>query len=275
MNIVDTFASISACFPGGDFSLEAWRAYADAIHPALREVCEEDAAGYDFQRQIAPVLADCFRQKEKAERAHQAFLKHTAGLEERFAERLSAVDVTVVLYLGLCCGAGCAGELDGQPFVLLGLEKIVELDWCSEHAMAALIDHEVGHLWHFQQRKALAFENAALWQLYTEGVAMLVEQKLCDDPHYFHQDQGGWRDWCEAHQDALFGEYHRRVAAGESIQDFFGDWCSYQGHSDVGYFLGSVLAWHLAQNGLDALVNCTEEEVHRALEHLAVHGRGK
>lgn len=33
----------------------------------------------------------------------------------------------------------------------------------------------------------------------------------------------------------------------ESIQDFFGDWCSYQGRSDVGYFLGCQFVRHLAK----------------------------
>ena len=33
-------------------------------------------------------------------------------------------------------------------------------------------------------------------------------------------------------------EFLRRLESGESVQDFFGDWCSFEGHSDVGYFLG-------------------------------------
>ena len=33
-------------------------------------------------------------------------------------------------------------------------------------------------------------------------------------------------------------EYLRRVDKNISTQDFFGDWCSYKNHSDVGYYLG-------------------------------------
>ena len=132
--------------------------------------------------------------------------------------------------------------------------------------MAALIAHELGHLWHFQHRSTPAFGNAALWQLYTEGMAMFFEQQLAGDKHYFHQNKNGWFAWCEANRYALFAEYRRRVDAEEPVQDFFGDWCSYQGHSDVGYYLGSVLVWQLAQQHTAAeLAELTEQDVRQAL----------
>lgn len=247
MRIIDCFEGAAACFPGGSFSLEAWKAYADGILPGLTALCLEDVAGYDFDRQVLPVLQAYAAQPEKAQRAHAAFLRHAGDLEERLATLGMPVEADIVLYLGLCCGAGWATELEGRPVVLLGLEKIVELDWCDDDAMAALIFHELGHLWHFQHRSALAFQNESLWQLYTEGMAMYFEQRVMGDQHYFHQNKNGWLAWCEANRDALFAEYLRRVKAGESVQDFFGDWCSYQGYSDVGYYLGSALVWQLAQ----------------------------
>ena len=35
---------------------------------------------------------------------------------------------------------------------------------------------------------------------------------------------------------------------GESVQDFFGDWCAFEGRSDVGYYLGAELVYALAEN---------------------------
>jgi uncharacterized protein YjaZ len=173
----------------------------------------------------------------------------------------TGVEATVVMYLGLCSGAGWATEMDGRPAVLLGLEKIVELDWCDDASMSALIDHELGHLWHFQHRTKPAFADKALWQLYTEGMAMFFEQQLKGDRHFFHQNKNGWLAWCEANRDALLEEFARRVAAGESVQDFFGDWCSYQGYSDVGYYLGSVLIWRMAERcPAQALADMTQSE---------------
>ncbi|MBQ2812531.1 MAG: hypothetical protein IJE63_04700, partial [Clostridia bacterium] len=40
-------------------------------------------------------------------------------------------------------------------------------------------------------------------------------------------------------------EYLRRLDKRQSVQDFFGDWCSYNGHSDVGYYLGCKFVEHL------------------------------
>lgn len=262
MRIVDTFDRIPVCFPAGVFSLEAWKQYAASISPVLTQMCLEDMQGYDFEGMVAPVLTHYAANTAKAKQAHEAFLRHIHGLDARLCDALGQpVEATVVFYLGLCCGAGWATELDGQPAVLLGVEKIVELDWCDKMSMAALIDHELGHLWHFQQRCTPAFDSPALWQLYTEGMAMLAEQRLQGDARYFHQNKNGWLAFCDANRAALFAEYLRRVQQRESVQDFFGDWCQYQGYSDVGYYLGSTLLQHAAQGcSLQELCDMTQED---------------
>lgn len=76
---------------------------------------------------------------------------------------------------------------------------------------------EKGHVWHKQNRTA-AFpllntpKARALWQLYSEGIAMYCEQLLCDDDQFYHQNKDGWLDWC-----------------------------SYLNVSDLGYYLGCEL----------------------------------
>lgn len=67
---------------------------------------------------------------------------------------------------------------------------------------------------------------------------MLFEQLLCGDENYYHQNQNGWIDWCEKNLIELKREYLLRITNSESVQDFFGDWNSYKGHTDVGYFIG-------------------------------------
>ena len=144
------------------------------------------------------------------------------------------------------------------PMDCWNIEKIMELDWCDEISMIGLVYHELGHLWHFQNRAVPTDiktpADGALWQLYTEGVAMYCEQLLCGDDRFYHQDKDGWLEWCEDNRSRLFGEYLRRVEAGESVQDFFGDWCSLDGHSDIGYYLGAELIY-------DALKICSRSEV--------------
>lgn len=261
MKIIDTYCAACAVFSQGHFDLHVWRRYADGIAPGLAEKVEQDAYEYDYERDVLPVLERFFRSAEIRKQAHASFLSATHELQERIYKVLhTEIDVTLLLYLGLCNGAGWATDLHGRPAVLLGLEKIVELGWHTECAMAGLIYHELGHTWHMQQRhgkkEAKTPRDKALWQLYAEGVAMYCEQLLVGDFDFFHQDANGWLDWCRRNRAMLFAEYRRRVDAGESAAPFFGDWNTFLGQADVGYYLGAEIAASLAeQYGLELLAN--------------------
>ena len=140
--------------------------------------------------------------------------------------------------------------------------------------MAGLVYHELGHLWHFALRKTeTALDSPAsrgLWQLYTEGVAMYFEQLLWGDPIFYHQDRNGWLDWCKNNQGRLFREYLRRVEVKESVREFFGDWYALEGHSDVGYYLGAVLARCLTKRfGREGMLQVTLGDVMLELKEVA------
>ena len=127
---------------------------------------------------------------------------------------------------GLCNGAGWATSLDGRDAVLLGIEKIIELNWQDESAMQALIFHEIGHIWHKTYGnlypEARSEGEKSLAQLYQEGLAMVCEHILCQDDRYYHQNQNGWLDWCKENEAEIKREYLRRVDKNISTQDFFG-----------------------------------------------------
>ena len=68
----------------------------------------------------------------------------------------------------------------------------------------------------------------------------------------------------------MFAEYLRRVNTGESVQDFFGDWCAFEGHSDVGYYLGAVLCRKLLKKmSLPELCNASSESILKAMGELS------
>ena len=273
MEIIDTMDLIGRYFEGRAFSLDVWRRYAGEISPTLSAKCEADAGVYSFEADVLPVIQNALAKPDKLAAAHASFLAVTQGLEEKiWAVTGATIDAVLLLYLGLCGGAGWATELDGRPAVLLGLEKIVELDWGGEAAMAGLVTHELGHLWHFQSRKAPWFEESkpALWQLYTEGVAMFFEQELLGDPDAFHQYGPDWKTWCDAHKGELAAEFAKRVRERESVRAFFGDWQSYRGHADIGYYLGARLIRHLSQTvSRQRLLDLGPGEVFSALEYLS------
>ena len=69
---------------------------------------------------------------------------------------------------------------------------------------------------------------------------MIFEQELVGNPDYFHQNGNGWTTWCHEHLTAIA---HCFAAESPSLtretQRYFGDWVSFEGYPDVGYYLGA------------------------------------
>jgi hypothetical protein len=240
---MDTYEEMLRRFPTADFSLSAWRAYANGISGELVWKVEESIRGYFFERDVLPVVKAALADRAAMREAHESFLRTTDGLQDKMVEKLGfAPDAGLIFYLGLCSGAGWATELDGRAVVLLGVETIIELGWTGERTMCGLITHELGHCWHAAvgvlRRAAAGQGERSVLQLYREGVAMRCEQLILGDDSAYHQDRDGWLMWCRENDRALKHEFLRRVRAGESTQDFFGDWESVDSRSDVGYYLG-------------------------------------
>ena len=198
---------------------------------------------YNYENDILPVIKTVLNNHSKMSEVSRNFKIITKKLSNNITYLFdNAIDVTILLYLGMCNGAGWATTLDNEDAILLGIEKIVELDWCDEESMQALIFHEIGHIWH-KTAGTMFFpinsqkENSIL-QLYQEGIAMVCEQILLSNSQYFHQNNGNWLEWCLTNEMSIRKEYLNRLLAQKSTQDFFGDWSNYQGYSDVGYFLG-------------------------------------
>ena len=271
MKIIDTYSEIFNCFEEGKFDISLWEKYADSIFPNMSNKLKEDSKDYDFEKEILPVIQNLFKSKEKALMAHSAFIKATENLSNIASEKLGEnIDVSIVLYLGLCNGAGWATEVNGQKVILLGIEKIVELDWCSETALKGLIYHELGHVFHYKHRllkdELNNCKERSLFQLYTEGFAMYVEQLLCGDSEFYHQNTNGWLDWCKNNQKRMYQLFLTKLNNNESTQDFFGDWNSIEGKSDVGYYLGCELVKHLSlQYSLKELANLNLTTIQNAL----------
>ena len=241
MKIINTCDEIKASFFNG-FDMKIWRKYANKISKELPPKCENDAKNYDFNKQILPVMAVALN-NEKLDHVSRNFQAVIKTLNENLSKLFNKEpDINIILYLGLCNGAGWATTIDGKDTILLGVEKIIELDWGSEANMRALIFHEIGHLWHELNGKMFfpvyTKRRKALQQLYCEGVAMMCEHILCGDDEFYHQNKDDWLQWCYKNENEIKNEYLRRMNEKESVQVFFGDWCSYNGHSDVGYFLG-------------------------------------
>jgi len=113
MNIIDTYPEILALIErsGKKFDKAKWDNYISGIFPALVEKLEKDSGEYDFDKEIAPVLNMAFAKPEKLEQAHEAFAEATAGLAGKTSALFGfALPVDIILYIGLCNGAGWAAN---------------------------------------------------------------------------------------------------------------------------------------------------------------------
>lgn len=256
MQIIDTYPEIIEILNrmSGRFDMALWEQYANGISKELPGLLKKDYAdnNQDDQNRIITVLNAVITERDKLEITHHSFSQAIGNdLDKRIYAVCGAdLHVTIMLYLGLCNGAGWATTLDGIPAVLLGIEKIAELNWHGADDMRALIYHELGHIWHEQfgkmHQKTPTMRDKYILQLYQEGIAGYFEQLLYGDLNKYHQDKNGWLDWCKENKSELNHEYLRRLAQNESAHVFFGDWQNYQGWGDVGYFIGCEFVKSLA-----------------------------
>lgn len=273
MKIINTCDKIKLLFQNG-FDISVWRKYAGEISKELSSKCENDAKSYDFNKAVLPVLEAALN-ADKIDFVSKNFQIVVDTLNANLTKLFDTEpDINIILYLGLCNGAGWATTLDGKNAVLLGIEKIIELNWGDETNMRALLLHEIGHLWHKLNGKLyipdFTKRRKAIQQLYQEGVAMVCEHILCGDNDFWHQDKNGWLDWCSKNETEIKKEYLRRLDSNESVQDFFGDWCSYNGYSDVGYYLGCRFVEYLMKShSLKEIANMSYNKLNKSFAEYA------
>lgn len=256
IRIIDSSPYISSCFNGGEFSLSLWKKYAENTYPGLSKLCMDDMeetireTGFTFQNNYLPVISAA-NDSAALEDLVRTFRGVTNGLDERIKLRFGKeADSDIVLYLGLCSGAGWVTELSGRRVILLGIEKILELGWTSEKAMCGLIFHELGHIFQAQygvlERETDNTAEGFIWQLFTEGIAMCFEQMLVGDDDFFHQDEDGWKNWCDGNFLQILADFDNDLSRmSRSDQRWFGDWVKYCGRGDVGYYIGARFVKHL------------------------------
>ena len=258
LRVIDCSETLLSAFTAGRFDLERWKAYADAALPGVKDLCLADLeevlhAGYSWEKDFLPVLNAVARETEKRRQAAENFRLLTKRLDRRILERFHrTVDADLILYLGLCSGAGWVTPVRGRQSVLFGIEKILELDWYGPDPMTGLIFHELGHVYQGQygvlHRQTKTPRERFLWQLFTEGIAMVFEQEIAGDRQTFHQYDSGWRQWCGEHIALIRDSFHEDLdSMTPENQRYFGDWVRFHGRGDTGYYLGACFVRFLME----------------------------
>ena len=278
MNIINTSAGILSAYEQSRFELTKWEKYIDEYVPGAKELCIADkdeclSAGYSWEQDYLPVLNAVIQNPEQRDEVIRSFFSVTDHLDQRTLDRFGkTLEADVILYLGLCNGAGWVTEINGKTVVLLGIEKIMELNWQDTDSMTGLILHELGHVCQAQygvlHREFTRTEDHFLWQLFTEGVAMVFEQEIVGDPGYYHQDINGWKQWCDRNaariRQSFFSDIRHMT---KENQRYFGDWIRFEGYGDTGYYLGTrFVRFLLETDRFDHVIQYNIEEVRQGFE---------
>lgn len=258
IHVLDTFPAFLTYWQessGEDIEtqIEMWADDYMASWPELLTKQQDDyaAQGEDW-RQVAmekvfPLLAERLPSMREA---HERLRPLSQSVFDQAQERLGFdLDVTILIYVGIGCGAGWVTTYAGQPAILMGLENIAEEGWTDAETLAGLLAHEIGHVVHFywMEENGRAIGEGPWHQLYVEGVAQYMEHLVLGrDTWHMIGGSSDWLTWCEAHLSWLADEFLRVVAAGESVRPFFGSWFDIRGYKQTGYFLGCELIHRLA-----------------------------
>lgn len=259
MRLINTSSKMLTSFEAGRFDIEKWNNYIDDVIPGVRQICTDDMqecieAGFSWHKDFLPILDNVFLNHEIRNRTILEFCNITENLEERIMEVFHKdVEADIVLYLGLCNGAGWAVEILDRQVVLLGIEKIMELGWFEKEKMTALILHELGHIYHKQHglwdERSYSLPEQFLWQLFTEGIAMVFEQEIVGNPEFYQQDANGWKQWCDSNFELIRDSFNRDIyIMDHKNQRYFGDWTRFEGYGDTGYYLGTRFIRYLMKN---------------------------
>ena len=273
IKIVDTYSQIKTLFNDGAFDIDKWELYVNAIYHNSAHIFKDDlreylvSGSYVYEKDILPILNAVY-ENPKLQTLYSSFCNITDDLNEKTLDCFGReLNVDIVLYMGLCNAAGWVTTINGQDVVLLGIEKILELNWCDVSSMYGLVYHELGHIYHKQHGIFYQCSNNSgrnfVWQLFVEGIAMYFEQTLVNNPNYYHQNTNGWLEWCDNHYKQILADFYSDLPTmTKSNQKYFGDWVSYHGKRDVGYYLGTKFVRQLCYKyDLTQLINLTIDNV--------------
>lgn len=267
IRIVDTYSLINTLFDNNSFNIQKWENYINEIYIDSSKIFKDEmneyieSGKYTFEKDLLPIINAVYK-NPKLDILHDSFYKVTNNLNSKIIQKFKKeLNVEIVLYLGLCNGAGWVTRINGIDTVLLGVEKIIELDWIDIKSMYGLIYHELGHV--YQKLYGILEQDSEdnklsfVWQLFIEGIAMTFEQTLLEDFDFYHQDKDGWKMWCDDNFKNILSDFNNDLSLmNHQTQRYFGDWCDYYGKGDVGYYLGTKFVHHLLKiYSFDEIIN--------------------
>lgn len=276
IKVFNTLDKIDDIFEEGSFNMDKWETYINSFLKNKSYLFKDEleeyiiSGQYNYEEDFLPILNNVYH-NEKINQVINNFNQVVTNINDKVNKHFKSLDVEIYLYLGLLNGAGWALEIDNKQVILLGIEKILELNWTSIDDMYGLIYHELGHIYHITYGNYdLKYNesNAFIFQLFTEGIAMYFEQVLMEDENYYHQDKNGYLNFCEDCFDMIKNDFKNDLKEMDVFnQRYFGDWTNYYGYGDVGYYLGAKFIYYLLKSySFEQIINFDIETITKQFE---------
>ncbi|QTA37551.1 hypothetical protein JYK00_07410 [Thermosipho ferrireducens] len=261
IKIIDTFKEFKEVFQNKldlsvDEKIDLWNKAYICKYPELENKIKKDYELYGYNwREIAKnrVFNNTKKNFKKMVQAYYNLIQVINNISKRVSHTFDLnLELYMVLYCGLCNSAGWVDKYNGKRAILLGIDKIAELEWHTKEKLEPLVAHELCHVIHFELRgeddlpEAMEKNeyNIGIWRLYEEGFAQFYQNKLIEKD----TDPRGkeWLEKCRKKKNAL-KKLYRQALEKEGVKKFFGDWHKILGISDVGYYLGAEFIKKLEQ----------------------------
>ncbi len=248
--ILDTYQDFSnywryACSKSVDEQIRLWQTsymnkYPELLDKQIQCYKTENTDWQEIARKVFPAFPMRLPLMQKA---RNNILDSDKSICAQAAEKLGIdFNITLVVYVGIGCGAGWATKYGGRPAILLGLENIAEENWCTKTKLRGLVSHEIGHLAHMEWRAEWKTQEEKardpIFRLYSEGFAQRCEHLIIGKETWHMAPNKEWLSWCEQHRSWLAKEFLKRLNMNIRMNDFFGSWFDIQGKKQTGYFLG-------------------------------------
>ena len=161
--VVDTYADFSTYWENARFNdtntqIRLWQASYMKKYPELlsKQTKVYEEAGVNWQEIAKKLFPLILQRLSLMRKARDNILVVGNRICTKASEKLELnFNITLVIYVGIGCGAGWATTYNREPAILLGLENIAEEKWHTKNKIKALLSHEIGHLVHMKMAQRM------------------------------------------------------------------------------------------------------------------------
>jgi len=258
MNLKDAYKNVHKIYSGDKKPVQLMNDWYIAMedYKDIREACIKDYQNDNIDWEevaVSKVFNITKNNTERLDSCYQMLLEIFSELEVKLDSIFGKTNYNVefIIYHGLGNAAGWAENLGEKYIIMLGVEKIIELEWDTRDKLLDLIVHEYAHVIHeiVREETLLPYEEdkfrREVFHMYMEGFATYCE-------NFNNGRINSTKEWynkCVENEQKLKSIFLDQLYDDEkSNMPFFGDWDKVLGIAETGYFMGAKVIEKLIED---------------------------